>query len=145
MAPNTWRVVGLAFSSVSRFNVVEVRIGELGERVGLSARTLRHYEERGLLPARRRANGYREYDEQDVALVAEIRSLVGLGFTLEDTRPFVACLRAGHATGASCPDARAVHRRKLSEVDAWIARLEQVRTQIAAQLAPPRCEFTENR
>jgi hypothetical protein len=65
---------GLAFSSGSRFNVADVRIGELGERVGVGLRTLRHYEELGLLPARRRANGYREYDERDVALVAEIRS-----------------------------------------------------------------------
>ncbi|MBN9098416.1 MULTISPECIES: MerR family transcriptional regulator [unclassified Pseudonocardia] len=119
-----------------------MRISELGRRAGVSARTLRHYEELGLLPARRRANGYRDYDEHDVRVVAEIRSLVELGFALEETRPFVECLRAGHPTGSSCPAALAVHRRKLAEVDEWIARLHAVRGEIVAQMAP-RCEFTE--
>ncbi|HZG88625.1 MAG TPA: MerR family transcriptional regulator [Pseudonocardia sp.] len=121
-----------------------MRIGELSERAGVSTRALRHYEELGLLPARRRANGYREYDEQDLRLVGEIRELVELGFALQETRPFLDCLRAGHPSGASCPDARAVHRRKLAEVDGWIARLQAVRAELAGHLdAPaPRCHLT---
>jgi DNA-binding transcriptional MerR regulator len=126
-----------------------VRIGELGRRAGVSPRALRHYEDLGLLPARRRANGYREYDEHDLALVAEIRSLLGLGFTLAETRPFVECLRAGHPSGSSCPDALAVHRRKLAEVDGWLRRLHAVRDELATQLdaatalrsAAPRCQL----
>ena len=123
-----------------------MRIGELGRRAGVSTRTLRHYESLGLLSARRRANGYREYDEGDAAAVAEIRALVGLGFALEDTRPFVECLRAGNASGGSCPDSLAVYRRKLAEVDAYLVRLRRVRDELAAQLhaaqaarAAPRC------
>jgi DNA-binding transcriptional MerR regulator len=121
-----------------------VRIGELSERAGVSTRTLRHYEELGLLPARRRANGYREYDEVDLRLLAEIRDLVERGFALEETRPFLDCLRAGHPTGTSCPDSRAVQRRKLAEVDDLIARLRTVRAELADQLdAPePRCGLT---
>jgi DNA-binding transcriptional MerR regulator len=121
-----------------------VRIGELSDRAGVSPRALRHYEELGLLPARRRANGYREYDEADLRLVAEIRELTGLGFALEETRPYLECLRAGHPSGASCPDAREVHRRKLAEVDGLIARLQGVRAELAAQLAAPapRCMLT---
>jgi len=130
---------------VSRFSVIDVRISELGRRAGVSARALRHYEELGLLPVRRRANGYRDYDEHDVRVVAEIRSLVDLGFALEETRPFVECLRAGHPTGSSCPASLAVHRRKLAEVDDWITRLQVVRWEIVSQMraATPRCEFTE--
>ena len=121
-----------------------MRIGELSERAGVSTRTLRHYEDLGLLPARRRANGYREYDEVDLRLLAEIRELVERGFALEETRPFLDCLRAGHPTGTSCPDARAVQRRKLAEVDDLIARLRTVRAELADQLtAPePRCDLT---
>jgi hypothetical protein len=52
-----------------------VRIGELAARVGTSTRTLRYYEARGLLPARRSVNGYRDYDEDDLRLVREIRAL----------------------------------------------------------------------
>lgn len=136
----------MAFTSVAGFSVGSVRIGELGRRAGVSPRTLRHYEELGLLAARRRANGYRDYDERDVALVSEIRSLVDLGFALEETRPFVECLRAGHPTGASCEDSRAVQRRKLAEVDDWLARLHAVRRELVAQLADPavpRCHFSE--
>jgi DNA-binding transcriptional MerR regulator len=138
--------VTLALSSVARFSVGFVRIGELGRRAGVSPRTLRHYEELGLLAARRRANGYRDYDELDLQLVAEIRSLAELGFALEETRPFVECLRAGHPTGASCPDSRAVQRRKLAEVDDWLARLQAVRRELVAQLGDPpvpRCCFSE--
>jgi DNA-binding transcriptional MerR regulator len=119
-----------------------VRIGELGRRAGVSARTLRHYEELGLLPARRRANGYRDYDEDDLRVLAEIRSLVELGFALDETRPFVECLRAGNPTGASCSGSRAVQRRKLAEVDEWLERLQAVRAELAGRLgeAPaPRC------
>lgn len=123
-----------------------MRIGELGRRAGVSTRTLRHYEELGLLDARRRANGYRDYDERDLRLVTEIRSLVDLGFALEETRPFVECLRAGHPSGASCADSRAVQRRKLAEVDEWLARLHAVRRELVAQLGDPpapRCCFSE--
>ena len=121
-----------------------MRIGELSERAGVSTRTLRHYEELGLLPARRRANGYREYDEVDLRLLAEIRDLVERGFALEETRPFLDCLRAGHPTGTSCPDSRAVQRRKLAEVDDLITRLRAVRAELADQLdAPePRCDLS---
>jgi DNA-binding transcriptional MerR regulator len=136
----------VAFTSVAGFSFGSVRIGELGRRAGVSPRTLRHYEDLGLLAARRRANGYRDYDERDVAVVSEIRSLVDLGFALEETRPFVECLRAGHPTGASCEDSRAVQRRKLAEVDDWLARLHAVRRALVAQLADPpvpRCHFSE--
>lgn len=117
-----------------------VRIGELGERAGVTPRALRHYEELGLLSARRLSNGYREYDEHDLALVAEIHRLVELGFALEETRPFVECLRAGFPSGGSCPASQEVQRRKLAEVDGWIARLQQVRAELAEPL--PVCELS---
>ncbi|WP_181783052.1 MerR family transcriptional regulator [Pseudonocardia pini] len=124
-------------------------IGELAERAGVSTRALRHYEELGLLPARRAANGYRRYDGADLRAVAEIRTLVGLGLSLEETRPFVECLRAGHPSGGTCADSIAVYRSKLAEVDASLARLGAVRAELAEQLDAavrergPRCEFSE--
>jgi DNA-binding transcriptional MerR regulator len=111
-----------------------VRIGELARRGGTTTRALRYYESLGLLPARRGANGQREYDEDDLRLVAEIRSLAGIGFALEDTRPFVQCLRAGHTTGDACEESVEVYRRKLAELDDCITRLQSVRDQVCAQL-----------
>ncbi|SPT60332.1 MerR family transcriptional regulator [Actinomadura madurae] len=112
-----------------------MRIGELAARAGVSTRTLRYYEQQGLLPARRAANGYREYEESDVRLVTEIRGLLAAGFSLDDTRPFVDCLRAGHPDGASCPESVAVYRRKLAEIDAEIRTLIRRRADVAGQLA----------
>ncbi|MER5362874.1 MerR family transcriptional regulator [Streptomyces sp. NPDC002785] len=112
-----------------------MRIGELAERAGTTTRTLRYYESRGLLPARRAGNGYRAYDEDDLRLVQQIRTLQDFGFELEETRPFVECLRAGHPAGDACPASLAVYRRKLGELDSLIEQLQAVRVQVGAQLA----------
>ncbi|MEO3802432.1 MerR family transcriptional regulator [Nonomuraea sp. B1E8] len=112
-----------------------MRIGELAERTGVSPRSLRYYEQHGLLSARRAANGYRDYGEEDVRLVAEIRALLSVGFTLEDTRPFLDCLRRGHSTGGSCAESVEVYERKLKEIDEEIRALLARRAEVAAQLA----------
>jgi DNA-binding transcriptional MerR regulator len=134
-----------------------MRIGELARKAGTTTRTLRYYESRGLLPARRGENGYRRYDEEDLRLLHQIRLLQDFGFELEETRPFVDCLRAGHPSGDSCPASLEVYRRKLAELDAVIERLRQVREQVGAQLTraeleasaetppTPRCELTRAR
>lgn len=129
-----------------------MRIGELAKRAGTSTRTLRYYEARGLLTAGRDGNGYRAYDEDDLRLLRQIRTLQDFGFELEETRPFVDCLRAGHPAGDSCPASLAVYRRKLAELDGLIGQLADVRDQVARQLASaeeaageaaaPRCEMT---
>ncbi|CAM5345212.1 MerR family transcriptional regulator [Streptomyces purpurascens] len=112
-----------------------MRIGELAARAGTTTRTLRYYESRGLLPARRTGNGYRSYDESDLRLLRQIRTLQDFGFDLEETRPFVECLRAGHPEGDSCPASLAVYRRKLGELDSLIGELTTVRETVARQLA----------
>ncbi|MEU1364452.1 MerR family transcriptional regulator [Micromonospora zamorensis] len=109
-------------------------IGELAERAGTSTRTLRYYEAHGLVHPRRSANGYRVYDEAELRVVREIRALLDVGFGLDDVRPFVACLRAGNASGDVCPDSVLVLRRKLAEVDDYLDRLAAVRQQLHAQL-----------
>ncbi|ELS56594.1 MerR family transcriptional regulator [Streptomyces viridochromogenes] len=123
-----------------------MRIGELAARAGTTTRTLRYYESRGLLPARRNGKGYRTYDENDLKLLRQIRTLQDFGFDLEETRPFVECLRAGHPEGDSCPASLAVYRRKLDELDALIGELQAVRAKIGLRLAmaegePPLCEL----
>ncbi|MFJ5775660.1 MerR family transcriptional regulator [Streptomyces sp. NPDC093094] len=123
-----------------------MRIGELAARAGTTTRTLRYYESRGLLPARRSGNGHRTYDEDDLKLLRQIRTLQDFGFELEETRPFVECLRAGHPEGDACPASLAVYRRKLEELDALIGELQAVRATIRVRLAgtgeePPLCEL----
>ena len=109
-------------------------IGELAERAGTSTRTLRYYEQHGLVEPERDANGYRRYDEAELRVVHEIRALLAVGFGLDDIRPFVACLRAGNTAGHVCPDSVAVLRRKLAEVETYLDQLGGVRDQLRAQL-----------
>jgi DNA-binding transcriptional MerR regulator len=110
-------------------------IGELAARAGTSTRTLRYYEQHGLLRAERDTNGYRRYDDAELRVVHEIRALLAVGFGLDDIRPFVACLRAGNESGHVCPDSVAVLRRKIAEVDGYIDQLTAVRAQLSDQLA----------
>jgi DNA-binding transcriptional MerR regulator len=111
-----------------------MRIGELASQVGTTTRTLRFYEAQGLLDTPRTSSGYRDYGEEDIRLVTEILRLRELGFSLDDTRPFVECLRAGNPAGDVCPSSIEVYRRKLAEVDAVIARLGAVRAGLLAKL-----------
>jgi len=110
-------------------------MGGWAARVGTSTRTLRYYESRGLLPVRRSVNGYRQYDDDDLTVVREIRMLLEIGFGLDEIRPFVDCLRAGNPAGDACPGSLAVYRRKLAELDACIAHLQSVRALVSAQLS----------
>ncbi|MDT3726301.1 MerR family transcriptional regulator [Streptomyces sp. DSM 41972] len=115
-----------------------MRIGEPAARAGTTTRTLRYHESRWLLPARRNGNGYRTYDESDLRQLRQIRTLQDSGFGLEETRPFVECLRAGHPEGDSCPASLQVYRRELGELDTLIAELGAVREQVGRQ--PARAE-----
>ena len=111
-----------------------MRIEELASRSGTSARSIRYYEQRGLMAARRDPNGYRDYDEAHLRLVAEIRSLLVNGFDLEEIRPFVDCLHAGIQARRSCPGGIDVYRRKLAELDSRIGELQSLRDRIAGEL-----------
>lgn len=120
-------------------------IGELAERAGTSPRTLRYYEEHGLVRPRRDVNGYRQYDDAELRVVHEIRTLLADGFGLDDIKPFVACLRAGNDAGHVCPDSVAVLRRRLAEVDGYLAQLTDVRRRLRDQLGQALEEHREIR
>ncbi|MCQ9184240.1 MerR family transcriptional regulator [Streptomyces sp. IBSBF 2953] len=64
-----------------------MQIGEVAGRTELSLRTIRHYEETGLvIPSARSQGGFRLYTETDVARLMVIRRMKPLGFTLEQMR-----------------------------------------------------------
>ncbi|WP_137179306.1 Cu(I)-responsive transcriptional regulator [Roseomonas sp. AR75] len=68
-------------------------IGQAASRSGVSAKMIRHYEAIGLIEAERRANGYRSYGPQDVAVLRFIRHARDLAFPLEDIRKLLALWR----------------------------------------------------
>jgi DNA-binding transcriptional MerR regulator len=59
-----------------------IKVGEIARRVGLSARTIKYYEERGLLCPTRSENRYRLYSEADVERLERIRELRGFGLSV---------------------------------------------------------------
>ena len=64
-----------------------MQIGDVAERTGLSLRTVRHYEEVGLLPeAERSPGGFRLYDDDAVQRLLLVKQMKPLGFTLEEMR-----------------------------------------------------------
>ncbi len=64
-----------------------LRIGDVAERTGLSLRSLRHYEDVGLLPSPERSpGGFRLYDDSTLARLAVIKGMKPLGFSLDEMR-----------------------------------------------------------
>jgi DNA-binding transcriptional MerR regulator len=112
-----------------------MHIKDLAERGGVTVKAVRYYESRGLIAPGREPNGYRTYDESDVGVVREIRALLSLGMTAEQTRPFVECLRAGNDRADVCPASLSAYRDRIADIDERIAELTGLRDQLTALLA----------
>ena len=108
-------------------------ISELSAKTGVSARSLRYYEEQGLVAPVRTANGYRHYSDDAVGIVKTIRSMYEVGFPTSTVREVLPCATGDH----SVVDADAV-RSKVAEMRASIAEriaeLEQTRDALDAFL-----------
>jgi DNA-binding transcriptional MerR regulator len=85
-----------------------MKISDLSAKTGVSARSLRYYEQLGLIAAVRRPNGYRDYGDDAVATVLTIRSLFDLGFPSDLIRVVLPC--AGGQTGDQVVCADVVER-----------------------------------
>ncbi|KRC53038.1 MULTISPECIES: MerR family transcriptional regulator [unclassified Nocardioides] len=109
-------------------------IKDLAERAGVSVKAVRYYESRGLITPERAANGYREYDDGDVLVVREIRALLSLGLTADETVPFVECLRAGNDRADVCPASLDAYRLRIAEIDRRIEELSKLRGELSGLL-----------
>jgi len=110
-------------------------IGQLAARTGTSARMVRHYADAGLLGSVRRHNGYRDFDEDQVVRVRQIKALLGLGLTVEQICAFEPCL-GGEAGPPGCAAAQDVLRRHLVRIAARIEDLTVLRDRIVAVVGP---------
>ncbi|MFI6519758.1 MerR family transcriptional regulator [Spirillospora sp. NPDC050679] len=80
-----------------------MRIGELSRLTGASVRSLRYYEEQGLLQPLRRPSGYREYRQQDAARVRGIRLMLAAGLNTATIGELLPCMTDdGEALVPSC-------------------------------------------
>ncbi|HEY9373346.1 MerR family transcriptional regulator [Streptomyces sp.] len=108
-----------------------MRIGELSRRTGVNAHQLRYYEAQGLLEADRRANGYREYDENAVLRVKQIRHLLGAGLSSEDIAYLLPCAIGEVPELLGCPELLAAMRSRLQRLNDQMDRLAQSRDALA--------------
>lgn len=110
-----------------------MQIGEMADATGLSRDTLRFYEKRGLLRARRSANGYRDYPPEAVEWLRYIRLAQSLGFALVEIEADLPLLAN---PDASSEQLRAALARKLEDIDRRIEGLQALRGELARRLGP---------
>ncbi|MFC8392217.1 MULTISPECIES: MerR family transcriptional regulator [unclassified Streptomyces] len=111
-----------------------MRIGELAEATGATARALRHYEQAGLISSERAANGYRVYEERAVVRVRNIRYLLAAGLTLDDVRVFLPCLDGDVAAAPPSDKGLKVALERLAVLNARIAAQTEARDRLEAAL-----------
>jgi len=106
-------------------------IAQVREKTGVSARTLRYYEELGLLPGvRRRAGGRRVYGGDELERLRFIQRLKALGLTLAEIKQLNAVYAIGGSTLALLEKLDELLGRHLGELDARIGELMALRDEI---------------
>ncbi|GAA2286980.1 MerR family transcriptional regulator [Streptomyces atrovirens] len=110
-----------------------MQIGEVAARTELSLRTIRHYEEAGLVvPSARSQGGFRLYTDNDVARLMVIRRMKPLGFTLDQMRDLLDATDRLDAGGELGPDEREALLQRVREYERSAAeQVERLRVQLA--------------
>lgn len=99
-----------------------MNIGQAAERAGLPTKTIRYYEDIGLLKPARRANGFRDYADRDVHQLRFIARARGLGFSIEECRHLLELYRDTGRASAEVRETAAVH------IEAIRSKIEELRS-----------------
>jgi MerR family transcriptional regulator, copper efflux regulator len=108
-----------------------LQIGALAKQTGTTRETLRYYEEQGLIQSQRRANGYRSYVPEAVALVNYIRTAQQLGFTLAEIRESVQPLWVAADPASMLIE---VLQQKIQQIDQRIADMQLLRDELTTRV-----------
>jgi MerR family copper efflux transcriptional regulator len=101
-----------------------MNIGTASERSGLPAKTIRYYEDIGLVLPDRSDNGYRDYSAADVHRLRFLQRARGLGFSVEECRQLLSLWGDSHRESAQV---KALAETRLAEIDRKIAELVELR------------------
>ncbi len=103
-----------------------MNIGEAASKSGLPAKTIRYYEDIGLVePKRRKANGYRDYDEQDLHLLTFVQRARSLGFPVEQCRELLDLYRN---RGRASADVKTIAQARIADIRRKVAELMSMET-----------------
>lgn len=100
-----------------------MNIGDVARQTGLPAKTIRYYEEIGLVRADRRPNGYRDYSTQHVQTLSFLRRARAFGFSLDDCRTLLGLYNNPERASA---DVKSLAARHLEELKLKAAELEHL-------------------
>jgi MerR family transcriptional regulator, copper efflux regulator len=106
-----------------------MNIGEASRRSGLPPKTIRYYEEVGLVSPSRARNGYRDYGERDVHLLRFLQRSRSLGFSIEEARKLLSLYGDEHRHSE---DVRRLATRRMIEIDRKIEELNSLKRALAA-------------
>ena len=109
-----------------------MKIGELAERTGVSIRSLRYYDQLGLLTPTRRENGYREYSPFAEEQVRTIQLYLNLGLSTEQIAGFLHCVLKNKE--AFCLEVLPIFHQKLAEIDAQIHLLQNIKSNLEERI-----------
>lgn len=109
-----------------------MNIGEVAERAGLPPKTIRYYEEIGLIRPLRGGNGYRAFRESDLHKLAFIGRARSLGFSIEECRTLLALYEDKHRASA---DVKALAEEHLTQIAAKIEELRQMEATLKSLVA----------
>lgn len=101
-----------------------MNIGEVSDRSGLPAKTIRYYEDIGLVRPLRNDNGYRAFREQDLHKLAFLGRARALGFSIEDCRTLLGLYEDEKRESSQV---KAVAREHLTAIDEKIRQLQSMR------------------
>ncbi len=107
-----------------------MNVGEAARHAGLPAKTIRYYEEIGLIKPERAGNGYRAYSGDDVHRLAFLKRARTLGFSIEDCRQLMALYQDRGRASADVRQIAAAHveaiGQKLRELQVMRATLQKL-------------------
>lgn len=104
-------------------------IGELSKLTGASARSLRYYEQRGLLMSSRAANGYRTYGDEAARIVRQIRAFLDAGLDTDTIRALLPCTR-GNGEVELCDEVNELLRGEVRRLDEHLAHVGNQREKL---------------
>jgi len=103
-------------------------IGQVARQTGINPKTIRYYEEIGLLPKPRRGdNNYRVYSEDTVIRIKFIKKAKSLGFTLKEIKEILALRDRGFKP---CNHVRSLLKQRIFDVEQKISELTALRAQL---------------
>ncbi len=101
-----------------------MNIGDVAETSGLPAKTIRYYEDIGLVHPSRGANGYRAFSTADASKLAFLSHARSLGFSIEDCRTLISLYEDRHRASA---DVKRIAMDHLNRIEAKISELQSLR------------------